>query len=395
MTYDAAKSIGKTTNKKGNKKMNKLSIMISGIACAIACVVSAEVEIPAGTPTSTDAVVVDMSGLSDEYGTRYLNFRNGVYDESDPRWNASIYNDPELFDNEAFHKFLKMVDIADYTVANDVDWPKLFKDYDVYRDSDEVSLAFESGKFANKFKKAETVSGILYDSEEMAAGTVQVKASKRSKNDTVSISATVKLFETGKKYSAKATLAADGDSKTLALNNPIGKMQFVLAADGYFSLGNEAYSMKGGVIGGELDAESLSFSMDGSVDEVDLGDDWCPLSEAGPDGAEITVKKGVKWDCGKAASIKYKKDRDSGMYELTGLDDEKKPNLSALKLSYSYKTGEFKGSFKLYASNECSDSDKPKLKAYTVSVSGIVIDGVGYGTAVLKKPNYKWNVTIN
>ena len=376
--------------------MNKLNIMISGVACGMACVVSAGVEMPVGTPTSTDAVVVDMSSMSDEYGTRYLNFRNGVYDERDPRWNASIYNDPGLFDNEAFQKFLKMLDIASYTVADDIDWARLFKDYDAYLDSDDVSLAFESGKFANKFKKVETVSGVLCDSEEMPVGTVQVKASKRSKNNTVSISATVKLFETGKKYSAKATLAADGDSKSLAIKNPIGKMEIVLAADGSFSLGNDGYSMNGGVIGGELDAESLSFSMDGSIDEVELGDDWCPLSEAGPDGAEITVKKGVKWDCGKAASIKYKKDRDSGMYELTGLDDEKRPNLSALKLSYSYKTSEFKGSFKLYASNECSDSDKPKLKAYTVSVSGIVINGVvGYGTAVLKKPSYKWNVIID
>ena len=375
--------------------MNKLSIMVSGIACVITCFASSKAELPAGTPTSTDPVIVDMSGMADEYGTRYLNFRNGVYDESDPRWDASIYNDPGLFDNEAFQRFLTMLNIAEYTVANDVDWAKLFKDYDAYLDSDEVGLDFESGSFAYKFKKAETVSGILYDSEEMAAGTVQVKASKLSKKGTVSISATVKLFETGKKYSAKATLAADGDSKSLVLNKAIGNMQIVLAADGSFSLGNDEYSMKNGVIGGELDAESLSFSMDGSVDDVELGDDWCPLSEVSPDGAEITVKKGVKWDCGKAASIKYKKDKDSGMYELTGLDDEKKPNLSALKLSYSHKTGEFKGSFKLYASNECSDSEKPKLKAYTVSVSGIVIDGVGFGTAVLKKPNYKWSVTIN
>ena len=54
-------------------------------------------------------------------------------------------------------------------------------------------------------------------------------------------------------------------------------------------------------------------------------------------------------------------------------------NPSALKLSYRAKDGSFSGSFKAYVDS------RGKPKAVTVSVSGVVIDGVGYGTATVKK----------
>ena len=53
-------------------------------------------------------------------------------------------------------------------------------------------------------------------------------------------------------------------------------------------------------------------------------------------------------------------------------------NPSGLKLTYKKADGSFKGSFKVYA------DVKGKLKATTVSVSGIVLNGVGYGTATVK-----------
>ena len=54
-------------------------------------------------------------------------------------------------------------------------------------------------------------------------------------------------------------------------------------------------------------------------------------------------------------------------------------NPSALKLTYKAKDGSFKGSFKVYADNGGN------LKATTVNVAGIVVGGVGYGTATIKK----------
>ena len=53
-------------------------------------------------------------------------------------------------------------------------------------------------------------------------------------------------------------------------------------------------------------------------------------------------------------------------------------NPSALKLSYKSKDGTFKGSFKVY-----SDVGG-RLKSTTVTVTGVLIDGMGYGTAAVK-----------
>ena len=69
-----------------------------------------------------------------------------------------------------------------------------------------------------------------------------------------------------------------------------------------------------------------------------------------------------------------------------------KTNLSSMKLTYAPKKGTFKGSFKLY---ELQGSGRgTKLKKYTVNVSGVVADGVGYGTATCKKPAARWAVTV-
>ena len=53
-------------------------------------------------------------------------------------------------------------------------------------------------------------------------------------------------------------------------------------------------------------------------------------------------------------------------------------NPSALKLTYKAKDGSFKGLFKVYADNG------GRLKATNVNVSGVVVEGVGYGTAKVK-----------
>ncbi len=54
-------------------------------------------------------------------------------------------------------------------------------------------------------------------------------------------------------------------------------------------------------------------------------------------------------------------------------------NAANLKLTYKAKDGTFKGSFKVY------DLSSSRAKAITLSVRGVVIDGVGYGSAAYKK----------
>ena len=83
------------------------------------------------------------------------------------------------------------------------------------------------------------------------------------------------------------------------------------------------------------------------------------------------AQKGTKWTLPKAGKVVYK----DGAVDGSKLGE----NPSALKLTYKAKDGCFKGSFKVYADNG------GKLKATTVNVTGVVINGVGYGTATIKK----------
>ena len=84
---------------------------------------------------------------------------------------------------------------------------------------------------------------------------------------------------------------------------------------------------------------------------------------------DIPLKvSGAKWDAGKAAKVAYK----GGAVTVTGT------NVSGLKLTYTAKTGLFKGSFTVYAVKG------GKLTKNKFSVFGAVTGGIGYGTAVLK-----------
>ena len=96
----------------------------------------------------------------------------------------------------------------------------------------------------------------------------------------------------------------------------------------------------------------------------------------------VIETSGTKWKLPKAGKVALNKAKD-------GIDEGKLGNNpSALKLTYKAKDGSFKGSFKVY----CMVKGKPK--AYTVNVTGVLVDGVGYGTAVLKKPACSFPITI-
>ena len=89
-----------------------------------------------------------------------------------------------------------------------------------------------------------------------------------------------------------------------------------------------------------------------------------------PDGVSVT-QSGTRWILPKAGKIAMKK---------IVIDESKAgENPAALKLTYKAKDGSFKGSFKVYADLG------GKLKATTVSVTGVMVGNVGYGTATVKK----------
>lgn len=85
-----------------------------------------------------------------------------------------------------------------------------------------------------------------------------------------------------------------------------------------------------------------------------------------------------KWTLAKAATIKYKK----GVFDQDAYDKgvaQGKTNNSALKLKNTAKSGLFSGSFTIFTLNETS------MKKVTANVNGVVCNGVGYGSAVIKK----------
>ena len=125
------------------------------------------------------------------------------------------------------------------------------------------------------------------------------------------------------------------------------------------------------------------------------------IEELLPDGEPVIPKNG-KWSFAKAASVKWAKPKqgaalperynaESGKGLLVDTSGDK-TNLSAMKLTYTPKKGTFKGSFKVYALEGAGKATK--LKKYTISVSGVVVGGVGYGTATCKKPAVSWSVTV-
>ena len=86
-----------------------------------------------------------------------------------------------------------------------------------------------------------------------------------------------------------------------------------------------------------------------------------------PDAAGKALKTGsIVWD-GKNGVVKTEKSKIDGY------------NVSGLKFTYTATTGVFKGSFKVF------EIVKGGLKAVTANVTGVVVDGVGYGTVRVDK----------
>ena len=103
------------------------------------------------------------------------------------------------------------------------------------------------------------------------------------------------------------------------------------------------------------------------MDEV-LGD--AKYADYLPNGVPVT--SGTKWVLPKAGKVQLAKD---GLVDAAKLLE----NPSALKLTYTAKTGAFKGSFKAYS------DVRGKPKGVTVNVTGVLVDGIGYGAATIKK----------
>ena len=208
---------------------------------------------------------------------------------------------------------------------------------------------------------------------------MQVKFGKISKKGIVKISGNATLLIDGKakKFSAKAVkvgLDATGlvPPVKLAVKAPVGEMSLEMAADGTFTLKNGKYMMVDETVGGNWTKAGAKVYVAATGAALPDG----TIEDLLPDG-ETVIPKGGKWSCDKAASVKYAKDKKTNAYSLV-VDTTKGTNHSAMKLTYTPKTGIFKGSFKMYTFG------RGRLKPTTVKVKGLLVNGVGYGTATAK-----------
>ena len=128
------------------------------------------------------------------------------------------------------------------------------------------------------------------------------------------------------------------------------------------------------------------FKIDGSIlVDIETADErtleLLPIGES----VGVSGKKWVVADGAKAAKVKYK----NGALEVAaGKKGEAAANPSGLKLTYKSKDGSFKGSFTAYA------IVNGKLKKHKATVEGVLIDGIGYGTATIKKLG-SWSIEIS
>ena len=250
--------------------------------------------------------------------------------------------------------------------------------------------------------KVETLHGVAYDGGNVL-GTVELKLGKvNAKKKTSKVSGSLTTLD-GKKHKIAAFNLAeiDGTSpKAVTLEvKDFGTMSVTIGGTQFAGTMGK-YHVQSGTVGGNWSKGGAKVYVD--VDGA-LGDRALPegtLEGLLPDGVPV-IAAGGKWKFAKAASVKWAKpkkgaarperyDAESGKGLV--VDTSKGGNLSGMKLSYTPKKGTFKGSFKVYALEGAGKATK--LKKYTVKVSGVVVDGVGYGTATCKKPVISWSVTV-
>jgi len=102
------------------------------------------------------------------------------------------------------------------------------------------------------------------------------------------------------------------------------------------------------------------------------------LAEFLPIYEEFTSADG-KWTFKKTPKIKFTK----GVFDQEAYDKDiakGKTNNSGVKLTLTKKNGTFKGTFQVYTL-----TDKGSVKKNKATVNGIMVNGIGYGSAVIKK----------
>ena len=247
--------------------------------------------------------------------------------------------------------------------------------------------------------KAVMLQGAVYDGGDVV-GIVELKLGKvNAKMGTSKVSGSLTTLE-GKKHTIQAVNleGIDGTApKAVSLEvRDFGTMNVTIGG-AQFAGSMGKYHVQSADVGGSWSKGGAKVYVDATSASLPAG----VLEQLLPDG-EPVVTAGGKWKFAKAASVKwtnlkegaalpeiYNAESGKGLVVDTSAD---KTNLSGMKLTYMPKKGTFKGTFKVYALEGAGAATK--LKKYNVNVSGVVVGGVGYGTATCKNPAISWYVTV-
>ena len=258
---------------------------------------------------------------------------------------------------------------------------------------DDITAAYEA-------PKAVTLHGAVYDGCDVVA-IVELKLGKvNAKKGTSKIGGSVTLLD-GKKITIKAVTVSGIDGKS-----PV-TVSLEVKGRGTMHVAIGGTTFAGSLGDGHVQSASVGVAWGGASAAVSVETDDMSafpgkvLADLLPAPEVADVNKG-KWTFKKAAGVKWAKPKKGAelpeIYDAESgkglvVDTSKgKTNLSGMKLTYTPKKGTFKGSFKVY---ELQGSGKgTKLKKYTFKVSGVVVDGIGYGLAVCKKPMLSCPVSI-
>ena len=243
---------------------------------------------------------------------------------------------------------------------------------------------------------AKTLYGAVYDGYDVV-GIVSLKLGRVSaKKSTRRVSGVVTLLD-GKRCVIKSQQAAVGGATPISLEvGKLGTMDITVDGD-QFSGTLRSWRVQTASVGGNWRSSGVTVSVDAGDTSAIPGtvlDFLLPNAERG-------VSSGTRWTFAKTAGVKWAKPK-AGVQPVV-LDPESgkglvidtsrdKTNLSGIRLTYMSKSGTFEGSFKVYALEGLGKFTK--LKKYTAKVAGVVVNGVGYGSATLKRPEIAWPLTV-
>ena len=256
------------------------------------------------------------------------------------------------------------------------------------------SFALPDGWWSENWTIATYTTIQLKDKDGVSVGTAIIDIGKKNANNKVPVKVYVLQFlDQTQCIAADKLCPIDNDGNVVIKR---GTVDLKITSNGKVSGTVNGYRVNGDTQGDDAVFEHGSHVFKVEVGDYSLNAPYRLVNAALPVEVVVVTRKTGNWNCGNAITLKYKKNKSTGTYELSGLNNPTKPNTSRLTLKLNARKDTFSGSFRAYATNEdgVAPGKMPKLKSYSFKVSGTIEGGVGVGTATCKALKASWSVVI-